>query len=209
MTEEAYEKKATMLAMSQDISKAYGNVERHLALEMALRRLGVPEDIIDLFLDIHDGNSVEMLTAYGSSKQILGEVDGTFEALRGIAQGGSEGPLLWVALYDVLIRMQEDELQKYAPCYVQSTTGRIPLAGWAFADDAIWMASSRDGLNHRCSIAELYFEFLGMTFNVGKSKVIGMEWHGETYECAEKGGYKPCIYDLDRYFNQGIKRPAR
>ena len=56
--------------MSQDMPKAYDYAHRHMAQEMALRRLGVPEDIIHMFIEVHRCNSADMLTAYGNGETI-------------------------------------------------------------------------------------------------------------------------------------------
>ena len=76
LSEEAFEKKRTLLAFSQDISKACDNAERHLAVEIALRRFGLLEDIIQIHMEVQRDNSVDMLTAYGKSSDILGDSTG-------------------------------------------------------------------------------------------------------------------------------------
>jgi hypothetical protein len=207
ISEDSFARKETLLAMSQDISKAYDYVHRHMAQEMALRRLGVPEDIIHMFIEVHRGNSIDMLTAYGKSSDILGASEGTFEALRGIAQGGSEGPLVWVAVYDILLCMQYEGLSQHGPAHVGGAEERTEVAGWAFADDAIWLATSRAGLQHRCNVAELYFDFMGMQFNAAKSKVTGVEWWGHRHLCALEAGLKPRISNLESYFTDSSSGP--
>ena len=202
LSEEAFEKRRSFLAFSQDISKAYDNVERHLAVEMALRRLGVPEDVIQIYMEVQRGNMVDMLTAYGKSSDILGE-SGTFESLRGLAQGGSECPMLWVAVYDILIAMQEEAAEEHSPVTV-GERGEHKVVGWAFADDAIWVATDKEGLNHRCTISDLYFTFFGLQFNTKKSYGVGVEWFGTRYKCAQKLGYIPAIYNSDDYFGEEL-----
>ena len=65
------EKKA-MYVFSQDISKAYDTVARHIGKEIAWRRLGVPEEYIQLLLNMDRENVTVVLTAFGLTDAILG-----------------------------------------------------------------------------------------------------------------------------------------
>ena len=49
MTEDAKQYQKELYVISQDIRKAYDTVEPYLGKEMALRRMGMPEQIIDLY----------------------------------------------------------------------------------------------------------------------------------------------------------------
>ena len=59
---------------------------------MALRRLRVPERILDLISDMDRGNAGVVLTAFAASDEILENDRGAFTYERGWTQGGSESP---------------------------------------------------------------------------------------------------------------------
>ena len=87
LAEQHWEERESFAALVQDISKAFDSVSRFMGKEMSLRRLGMPEGLIGLFLAMDIGNRAEIVTAYGRSSDILGSEAGTFEFLRGYCQG--------------------------------------------------------------------------------------------------------------------------
>jgi len=54
---------------------------------MALRRLRVPERILELIADMDQENKAVVLTAFGASDEILGDEEGSFTYERGWTQG--------------------------------------------------------------------------------------------------------------------------
>ena len=131
IAEERVHEKKPFYAFSQDISKAYDTVSRHVGKEIAWRRLGVPERFIEMLLDMDRGNRTVVVTAFGCTDELLGEEKGTFEYMRGFCQGASESPAGWVALYDIFLDLQA----KYAEA--------MNYFGSVFADDALWVANTR------------------------------------------------------------------
>ena len=79
IAEEWVKEKQPLYVFSQDISKAYDTVSRHIGKEIAWRRLGVPEDFIQMLLDMDRGNETVVLTAYGCTDEILGMGNGIFQ----------------------------------------------------------------------------------------------------------------------------------
>ena len=79
IAEERVHEKKPFYAFSQDISKAYDTVSRHVGKEIAWRRLGVPERFIEMLLDMDRGNRTVVVTAFGCTDELLGEEKGTFE----------------------------------------------------------------------------------------------------------------------------------
>ena len=54
---------------------------------LAFGRLCLPDESCDMFAAMDEGNQTIVITAYGTSKEVLGTVDGAFECQRGYAQG--------------------------------------------------------------------------------------------------------------------------
>ena len=48
----AYLKRGPLHSLTHDISRAYGNVEQTIGKEMPMRRLGVPELLIDIVFSL-------------------------------------------------------------------------------------------------------------------------------------------------------------
>ena len=74
--ERVYEKKP-LYAFSQDVSKAYGTVSRHVGKHISWRRLGVPERFIEILLDMDRDNRTVVVTAFGCTDELLGVEAGT------------------------------------------------------------------------------------------------------------------------------------
>ena len=69
---------------------------------MALRRLRVPEQIIDVLTSMDEGNWAVVITAFGISGEVPGKEEAKFTYELGWTQGGSESPAEWIATYDTL-----------------------------------------------------------------------------------------------------------
>jgi hypothetical protein len=106
-----------------DIRRAFDSVPRYLQL-LAWRRLGVPADVADWFVELDTNGSTFISTPlYNTERQMstLEEIqqgvqhmvslsdqdeqqsDLSFQAERGIGQGESASSLMWIALYDILL----------------------------------------------------------------------------------------------------------
>ena len=170
IAEEQVTRKQPFYAFSQDISKAYDTVGRHIGKEIAWRRLGVPDPFIEMLLDMDRGNITTVLTAYGRTDEILGAEIGTFEYLRGLCQGASESPSGWVAVYDIFLDLQAEYAGDDGIEVVTSEGEVLNYFGSAFADDALWVSNSRLGIEKRANVSALFLEFMDIKFNEDKTK---------------------------------------
>ena len=75
--------------MDVDFSKAYDSTE-HFAKEISLRRMGFPEEGIDLWMAYDDTREMRVLTAYGLTKGFTPECGAW-------GQGAVESPPGWLA----------------------------------------------------------------------------------------------------------------
>src|SRR6185436_5806206 len=67
----------------------------HQLLQMALRRIGMPPDLIELIMNLYTSCSAQVITFYGKTD--------TFPLTTGIPQGDALSPLLWRIFYDPLL----------------------------------------------------------------------------------------------------------
>ena len=70
----------------------------HGALQLILRHLSVPPEVIDLLLLLHTCARLRIVTAHGLTQPV--------HMLRGVRQGNPESPLLYAHLLEPLLRAQ-------------------------------------------------------------------------------------------------------
>ena len=210
--EQCYDFEQPLITISQDISKAFDSVSRSFK-SLALGRLGVPDEFCEMFASMDEGNQTVVLTAYGTSAEVLGDI-GTFECLRGYAQGcTSSASMGWNSAYDVLLSMQNSIGTDGGTFNVLGDeNGECDRSTLAYADDALYLsggactASPRRSAELKLAIGSLFFDFMGITFNASKTLCCAMEFpemSGEYTSVAEDGDWCPWTYDLDVIFAGG------
>ena len=197
----------TVYACSQDVRKAYDTVHRHIGKEMCLRRIGVPELLIDRLIEMDRDNYTVVVTAYGLSDEILGS-PGAFEMDKGLCQGSTESPDIWNAFYDTLLCLQDEYTQSDDPEIKDNDGTTHKVLGSCFADDTFWMAGSRGGMEVRLNVTALFLEFMGMEYNAKKSWLLGIEFSRATssqkpWRDTSETDWKPKLYHTDDTFGTG------
>lgn len=173
VAERQHELNEAFYALLQDVSQAYDSVAYGIGKDMALRRLGVPEEVIDLFHQMDEDHTCAVATAYGYSDVVLGEEEGLFSFRRGWCQGDPASPLGWDAFYDILLAMQND-MERITEDLVQCRGDTF--SGAAYADDAAWFATGPRGLELRYNAAALFLDFAEINSNPKKQQVFAAEW---------------------------------
>lgn len=93
---------------------------------------------------------------------------------RGIDQGDSISPLLWVIYYNVLIQTIQQKCKGFTmsqsinnrllnPTTQETMSISIPVM--SFMDDTMWLASSKNELQEILSVAESFFQLMGIKVN--------------------------------------------
>ena len=104
--EEAREQKKELWILLQDMKKAFDSVSLDM-LELTLKRIKIPANIRNFILDLYKDRKIEVVTAFGNSKE--------FTAEDRIDQEEVILPLVQHIFYDPLIRMiQEQEPLGYS-----------------------------------------------------------------------------------------------
>jgi hypothetical protein len=81
--------------------KVYDTINRTARLYLTMRRIGIPEDVCECFMDIGRRNS-QLVKSFWEPMGENGH-GREFEAKRGFAQGATESPLLWIIFYDMVL----------------------------------------------------------------------------------------------------------
>ena len=98
--DQALRKGKPLFLNGEDLSKAFVSPERAIK-DIALRRLGVPESVVDFLASLDEGNEVHIISPYGITYDTPGLEKG-FEAQCGVKQGTPEGPFVWLAVNDIV-----------------------------------------------------------------------------------------------------------
>ena len=189
-------KRGPLHSLQHDISKAYDTVEFTIGKEMSMRRLGVPEWLMDIVYSLDNAAQVSVLTAHGLSASYHPET--------GWPQGSEEGPTGWLTHYDWHLQLhdeakgrdpylvdnkfQGDEAQKHVTVGnedaeqwgSQCCCKPIKVFGPVYADDARWMSCTRSGIQKAAEIAEDFLGFHGGINNIPKSGLTSGTWAGNT-----------------------------
>ena len=151
-----------------DLQKAYDSVDREL-LWKVLARAGVPEEMIAVIRQFHDGMQAQV-------RMHDGELSDWFEVMQGLRQACVLSPLLFnifFAAATVLVRFSEDDTILKHLVYLEEEAGvgagtpleraRRAVWGMVYADDAGVVSRSQEGLTRMMTtIVEVFGEF-GLT----------------------------------------------
>ena len=164
-----------------DLQKAYDSVDREL-LWKVLARAGVPEEMIAVIRQFHDGMQAQV-------RMDDGELSDWFEVTQGLRQGCVLSPLLFniffaAATEVILVRFSEDDtilkdlvyLEEEAGVGAETPLERARRAVWGmfYADDAGVVSRSQEGLTRMMTtIVEVFGEF-GLTVSEKKTETLLM-----------------------------------
>jgi Reverse transcriptase (RNA-dependent DNA polymerase) len=84
----------------EDKSAAFNSIS-YSHIRHALKRIGTPQNVIDLYLKFATQRKLAAITSY--------RITPTFTPDRGIPQGGVESPLIWLILYDICLTKIKNE----------------------------------------------------------------------------------------------------
>ena len=165
-----------------DLQKAYDSVDLELLLWKVLARAAVPEEMIAVIRQFHDGMQAQV-------RMDDGELSDWFEVTQGLRQGCVLSPLLFniffaAATEVVLVRFSEDDTILKDLVYLEEEAGvgagtpleRARRAVWEMlhADDAGVVSRSREGLTRMMTtIMEVFGEF-GLTVSEKKTETLLM-----------------------------------
>ena len=160
--EDARENGRELWVVTQDMMKAYDSVSLE-SLQLALRRLDIPEKFILWITGLFKNRQMSVITAFGPSPTFIGG--------DGIDQGDAISPLLWRIFYDPLLvaiqqacnQQQGYEMVNTWPSDIQDRSTwqqyrlRVPVI--AYMDDTSYLDSSGDKIQASINIATQFYYF--------------------------------------------------
>jgi hypothetical protein len=139
-----------------DIKKAYDTVPGAV-LKPALRRIGVPEQLITLIKSMNQDMYIQVQHFYGLTKP--------FPQTNGLPQGDKYSPTLWLILYDPLLTRIAAETVGY------TLTQNIRITHLGFADDLKLLSHNSEDTQKQLDITSSFLNFHTMKVNPDKTVV--------------------------------------
>ncbi|KAK3264600.1 hypothetical protein CYMTET_26673 [Cymbomonas tetramitiformis] len=173
--EDANLSKRNLHATYVDFENAYGSVD-HKRLITTLKHLGVPPQLTEAVRDIlgeNEEDSMQMRAKVGD--QVSEEVP----IRRGILQGDSMSPLLFILYLEPLLRWLEVGDHGYQHKYAtdKELRGELRTSSGAFVDDLIILTKLMTGMEQQLKKLSAFGDWSGLRINEDKTKITGVE-HG-------------------------------
>ena len=215
-----------------DLKKAYDSVNRS-ALWKILESLGVPEKIVGLLKDLHDGTA--------ACVKGFGRLSNWFPIKSGVRQGCIIAPMLFNIFIDFLLKESLKDLPddcgfeiffKIDGCLERPISRRAlgthtkdMIVHLMYADDMALLASSPEALQHMILKLEEVTQAWGMCISVPKTKIMSLsrphgtqQMHdinirgdnvGVVDEFVYLGSMLSCDGSLDKEINRRISAAAK
>ena len=150
-------------------------------IDLAARRMGVPQEFMQLLEDI-DSRSVQTTILAAGLAMNLSD-DGIFRQLHGTGQGGVEGPMLWLMISDIVVtRARQVDA---APAVLRTHEGWTKVGEKWFVDDSalLQVAKSRqaaaNAVERLMNATGLLYVLLGMERRPTKCHLVITGGEGE------------------------------
>ena len=163
--ETAFDEKRTLYGSSWDIRKAFDSVGKWL-IRLAWRRLGVPAPLVEWLILLDLDNHTVVRTGHAFSRWMkhgLKGLDGLdFDAKMGCGQGDVSSPLTWVAVFDILLSVLEDDDPRGGFRLRRPNGTQYAAPDVCFADDLQSFAATLKQLQRKAELVAGYAAITGM-----------------------------------------------
>jgi ribonuclease HI len=144
-----------------DIQKAYDSVPLE-AIQLSLKRIGAPDDLIELITTLHTTRQITIDTLHGKTDKIKPKI--------GLPQGDKISCILWNIFYDPLLTRLKSEKG-----YIMSE--KINIQELTYADDLTIIAENTENLQKMVDITNDYLKMFNMKANPTKSTIVSNQKH--------------------------------
>jgi hypothetical protein len=190
--------KKNIFMVQIDFSNAFGSVPQKM-IDWNMRRMGIPDVIVDPVMDIDNGCETVIVTNAGPSNPI--------PWTSGTVQGCPLSPVLFNICLEPLLRaLERKEFTDLGfPITIQEEgkpdeTIRINVA--AYADDLILYSDHGDGINKYLELLAKYCSYTGMQVNVKKCVSLMETYTNGKLDKVQKRIYYRQYQGLDQYQNE-------
>jgi hypothetical protein len=165
---EAHTEGQNLYMSSWDIKRAFDSIPRTI-IELALRRLGVPEIIATYLAYIDEEDKIQVRTpishCHGDNER--------FSSRQGAGQGDKASPSIWIAVMDIILTA----LEQSAPgdFVLDSSDGSQYIANdLSYADDLITLSSTVEAIQQKADVVSAMTIFLGLEVAVEKFRTCAL-----------------------------------
>ena len=184
-----------MYLSSWDIKRAFDSLGMEFVL-WALERMHIPKELATYLVSIDKAGMTYVRTPLNeeiNGRGRLKEEGFGFERSKGMGQGDVSSPLLWVAVFDMLLTALKEIKNEFKTQDIDGRTVEVPDI--AFADDLISITATIEGLQRKADIISGWCMATGVKVAVSKLRTFGIVWgvdkgKMETIVLTESGGGK-------------------
>jgi hypothetical protein len=165
--EDAIQSGRELHLFSADIKRAFDSLEPW-SQAMSWRALGMPEEMIDLLVDMDIEGTTEVAIGQGRTTATeLGDA-GRYYSERGVRQGSIGGPIKWVVYMHFWLEFIHTEMEGKG--YKMSADLDTEVIGQMFVDDSTWAADTVEHMTEMIGNCETFVDFHSLEFNKKKSE---------------------------------------
>ena len=184
-----------MYLSSWDIKRAFDSLGMEFVL-WALERMHIPKELATYLVSIDKAGMTFVRTPLNeeiNGRGRLKEEGLGFERGKRVGQGDVSSPLLWVAVFDMLLTALKEIKNEFKTQDIDGRTVEVPDI--AFADDLISITATIEGLQRKADIISGWCMATGVKVAVSKLRTFGIVWgvdkgKMETIVLTESGGGK-------------------
>ena len=183
--EAAFAEKRSLYGSSWDIRKAFDSVGKWL-IRLAWRRLGVPEPLANWLILLDLNNHTVVRTGHSFScwlKDGLSGLEGLdFNAEMGCGQGDVSSPLTWVAVFDILLSVLEED-DPHGGFRLRKANGdQYAAPDVCFADDLQSFAATLAQLQRKAELVSGFAAVTGMRIAEHKLRTYHVSGQQDAYQ---------------------------
>jgi len=167
MVDKSLRKKQRLFAVFFDLKKAFDSVNRQ-ALWFKLEKMGVSTRMMNILRDKYEECMFRV--------RIGGKLSEPINSRSGVLQGDQLSPLLFILFINDL----EEHMKSVGESYAPSLDGRELVPMLMFADDVVFLSTSRVGLQKMIDRFKEYCDEWCLSINAQKTKA--MEFRGQRRE---------------------------
>ena len=169
--EDSCERNIPLLQILWDLRRAFDSVPFNFS-RLALFRLGVPIEAIEFLVTLMENNSMTVASPFhlANHNENINSLCGDlhFHQERGTGQGDPPSPILWIALFDVLLDMLA-AMPNDGAYYAQSSVSRLyRVHDTAYADDLASTSATFQSQQAKADIICTFCACTGMEIAMAK-----------------------------------------
>ena len=160
-----------------DFRRAFDSIQFNFT-KLALARLGVPLDIIEFLTNMMELNEMAVASPYHMAEHNFNsgnECSGLkFHQERGTGQGDPPSPIIWIAIFDILLDMLAEQGTNGAFYAHGPATQVYPAMDVAYADDLVTISSSHEAQQKKVDAVCTFCACTGMQIAYAKVKAFAI-----------------------------------